>query len=263
MNAAHFYATKWEFNIIEHANPLGYEIAEIRARLEEAQIQFEDLHGIKLLKVHESYRRFIDLCGQLRFQIRWANIQRVPRTSVLGHLLFVAILSYLFSLQASACPRRAINNYFTGLFHDLPEVLTRDIISPVKRSIEGLEDLIKEYEREMMEKEVYRLIPEEWHSEFRMFTENEFDSTAFVDGRQQNVTSKQIDTLYNADEFNPKDGELVKAVDRLAAYIEAYVAIKNGSGSPELHEALWFMRNKGSQASVGGIHFEEIYADFE
>jgi putative hydrolases of HD superfamily len=80
---------------------------------------------------------FIDMVGQLRFQKRWAHSPRVPETSVLGHMLIVAILSYLISLERRACPQRASNNYFAGLFHDLPEVLTRDIISPIKRSVEG------------------------------------------------------------------------------------------------------------------------------
>ncbi|KAA0242417.1 MAG: HD domain-containing protein [Candidatus Brocadia sp. AMX2] len=62
--------------------------------------------------------------------MKWSRLHRIPRTSVLGHSLFVAILSYLFSLEIKACARRCVNNYFTGLFHDLPEVLTRDIISP-------------------------------------------------------------------------------------------------------------------------------------
>ncbi|MGZ7169402.1 MAG: HD domain-containing protein [Halobacteriota archaeon] len=31
------------------------------------------------------------------------------------------------------CYRRRFHNFFGGLFHDLPEALTRDIISPVKR----------------------------------------------------------------------------------------------------------------------------------
>jgi len=33
LTAAHFYATRWEFLIVERANPGGYEIDEIRAEL--------------------------------------------------------------------------------------------------------------------------------------------------------------------------------------------------------------------------------------
>jgi putative hydrolase of HD superfamily len=263
LEAAHFHATKWEFDIIERADPHGYEIETIRSRLEELQSRFEDLRGIRLLKEHALYGNFIDLCGQLRFQLRWSNIHRIPKTSVLGHQLFVAMLAYLFSLEIGGCARRRVNNYFTGLFHDLPEVLTRDIISPVKRSVEGLDELIKDYEREMMEREVYRLLPPEWHPEMRMFTDNEFESIVYLQGKATPVSSREIGEKYNEDRFSPKDGEIVKAVDRLAAFVEAHVATRNGSAAPELHEAMWLMRSQDSQTSVGGISLKEIYADFD
>ena len=168
------------------------------------------------LTKHSNYKNFISLCGQLRFQSRWSHLHRIPKTSVLGHSLFVAILSYLFSLEIAACEQRCVNNYFTGLFHDLPEVLTRDIISPVKRSVEGLSNLIKEYEKEQMKKEVYDLIPRKWHPEIKMFTENEFDSIIVDNRKCKKVRSKEINARYNQDRFNPRDGELVKADDHLA-----------------------------------------------
>ncbi len=34
LSAAHFYATKWEFDIVERANPDGYEIADIKRDLQ-------------------------------------------------------------------------------------------------------------------------------------------------------------------------------------------------------------------------------------
>jgi len=133
-------------------------------------------------------------------------------------MLIVAVLSYLFSLEIGACPKRCFNNYFTGLFHDLPEVLTRDIISPVKRSIEGLDSLIKAYEKEQMEKEVFNLIPPEWHREMRNFTEDEFSSIVLVNGTMVRTDTDTISRQYNEDRFNPRDGSMIKAVDDLAAY---------------------------------------------
>ena len=58
-----------------------------------------------------------------------------------------------------ACPARRVNNFFCGLFHDLPELLTRDIISPVKKSFEDLETLIKEYENTELDRRVFRASP--------------------------------------------------------------------------------------------------------
>ncbi|MEP9412044.1 MAG: HD domain-containing protein [Candidatus Brocadia sp.] len=263
LSAAHFYATKWEFDIIERANPNGYEIDRIKKDLQEKQEKYYDLKGMELLTKHMKYENFINLCGQLRFQLRWSHLHRIPRTSVLGHSLFVAILSYLFSLEIKSCAQRCINNYFTGLFHDLPEVLTRDIISPVKRSVEGIGDLIKEYEKEQMEKEVYGLIPKEWHSEITMFTENEFDSIVTLHQKRKKVTSEDINDKYNDDKFNPRDGELVKASDSLAGFIEVSVAIRNGSASPELQEARLSLKKQYEKTRIAGINFGEIYADFD
>lgn len=263
LNAAHFYATKWEFDIIERANPDGYEIGSIKQDLLKKQNDYLDLKGMISLREEQRHRNFIDLCGQLRFQARWANLHRIPKTSVIGHSLVVAVLSYLFSLEIGACGRRGVNNYLTGLFHDLPEVLTRDIISPVKHSIEGLSEFIKEYEREQMENEVYRLIPVSWHPEIIMFTEGEFDSIITIRKRRKKITSDEINRRYNEDQYNPRDGELVKAADALAAFIEAHLAIQNGSNSQNFQEAKLVFREKYSRCSIAGINFGEIYADFE
>jgi putative hydrolase of HD superfamily len=262
MNAAHFYATRWEFDIIERANPNGYEIPAIKGFLQQRQERYYDLTGIQQLALYEKYRNFIDLCGQLRFQYRWSHINMVPRTSVLGHMLIVAILSYLFSLAIGASPKRCFNNYFTGLFHDLPEVLTRDIISPVKRSIEGLDSLIKAYEKELMEKEVLNLIPGEWHNEIQMFTEDEFSTVATKDGETIKTDSETISREFNDDLYNPRDGGAIKTIDDLAAYVEAYCSIENGVKSGDLADARKSIWEKYKDRIINGINFGDLFREF-
>ena len=186
----------------------------------------------------------------------------IPRISVLGHMLIVAILSYLFSLKIGSCRQRSINNYFTGLFHDLPEVLTRDIISPVKRSVEGLDELIKSYEKEQMEKEVYSLIPTEWHQDIKMFTEDEFSSIVTVENTIIRTSSDEISRTYNADQYRPRDGEVVRAIDELSAFVEAYISIKNGVKSKDLQEAMGSIHTRYRAKMLAGTDFSKVYADF-
>jgi len=239
IGAAHFYITKWEFDIIQQFNPHGYQVKEIKNSIKKEQEKYNNIAGMKKLTRSKELTAFIDICGQLRFQVRWSHLYRVPKTSVLGHMLIVAIFSYLFSLQSNRSKTVAVNNYFTGLFHDLPEVLTRDIINPVKKSVEGLDDLIKEYERSEMDKKIYKLIPEQWHGEIRMFTEHEFEN-------MQN-----------------RDGELVKAADDLAAFIEAYLSIINGIHNEDLIIAMNNLKEKYKTKVVNGINFGKIYDDFD
>ena len=239
IGAAHFYVTKWEFNIIKRSNPEGYMVDEINEGISRQQAKYSDLASMKQLLESKNLTDFVNICGQLRFQIRWSHLYRVPKTSVLGHMLIVAIFSYLFSYIAEVGSARCINNYFTGLFHDLPEVLTRDIINPVKKSIKGLDELIKDYERQEMEKRIYKLIPDKWHTEIRMFTENEFSNTGV------------------------RDGELVKAADDLAAYIEAYLSLKNGIKNKDLLSAEIKIKEKYRGKNIFGIDFGRIYLNFD
>jgi putative hydrolases of HD superfamily len=161
---------------------------------------------------------------RVHFQVRWRQLYRIPRTSVLGHMLIVAILSYLFSLEIGACAKRSANNYFTALFHDLPEIRTKDIISPVKRAATGLDRFVKDFEQEEMERRIYapELSPKARQPEMRMFTEDGFVSKVTINGQVRHTTSDTITESYNQDLYNPVDGELVKAADDLAAFMQAY-----------------------------------------
>ena len=265
LDAAHYYATKWEFDIIKHENWNDYEIDEIQRGLQRRQEALSDVDGLQKLSLFPTYRSFVDLCGRLRFQVRWGQLYRIPRTSVLGHMLIVAILSYLFSLTIDACSKRRTNNYFAGLFHDLPEVLTKDVISPVKRAATGVDRFVKEFERDEMQRRIYRpkLIPEAWQPEMRMFTEDEFASKVTVEGKLQNTTSDAITASYNQDIYNPVDGELVKAADDLAAFMEAYLALQNGISNAQLRTAVreksLFYRHK----TIAGIDFGKVYKGFQ
>lgn len=261
LSAAHFYATRWEFQFIQNANPGGYEIAHIRSAIQSDIEKYYDLESMKEIILYPRYSDFLDLCGELRFQLRWSTIPRVPRTSVLGHMLMVAILSYLFSVQIGTCRARAVNNFYTGLFHDLPEVLTRDIISPVKKSSPALAELIKQYEKEEMEK-VYKLLDDAWRSDIRLFAEDEFSSVVHLEGKPVDKTFEEIETDYNSDEFNPRDGGLVKAVDELCAFVEAWSSTANGISAPELNQALVTIRRAYTGRTVAGIDFGKLLEEF-
>ncbi len=244
ISAAHFYATKWEFEIIQRANPQGYLMDEIREDINFKQSRYNDLKSMQNLLSSKELREFVDICGQLRFQSRWSPYHMVPRTSVLGHMLIVGMVTYLLSLNLAAENRRIINNYFTGIFHDLPEVLTRDVINPVKRSVEGIEEIIKEYEKKEMEKKIYRILPKPWHQEMRMFTENEFST---IENEQKKVI---------------RDGALIKAVDELAAFMEVYLSLKNGIEDEELENARDSLKEKYSKLNIAGIDFGLVYKQF-
>lgn len=263
LGAAHYLASNWEFQIIYHLNSTIFGVEETKVRIENQLEEHSDLAGVQRIGSSKKTSNFIDLVGQLRFQQRWAQSPRVPETSVMGHMLIVAILSYLCSVEMGACDRRLCNNYFAGLFHDLPEVLTRDIISPVKRSVTGLDDLIKHIETRQVEEKIFPLLPPDWHKQIRYFIENEFNNKILLNGEIQSVDTGVISAKYNEDKYSPIDGEMVKACDELSAYIETSLSRACGITSRHLQEGAQYLYAKNVNKKVGGIDFGQLFDYFK
>lgn len=262
LEASHIFASYWEFRIIKNSNPQSYQTLKIETELLDTLDKFSDLEGIrKLTRMHTIYN-FIDLFGQLRFQYRWAQLPRIPKTSVLGHSLMVACIAYLFARENNACDKRIYNDFFGGLFHDLPEAVTRDILSPVKRSSKEFENLLKTIEKELTEQEILTLIEPNWHKEIEYFITDEFANKIIKNGKiEKNVNQNELDTKYNKNQFSPYDGQLIKAADNLAAFLEVWNSCNSGIKTEELQKAVLKIKEANAY-KIGKIDLSKIYEEF-
>ena len=274
LDVAHHYASYWEFRAIRPFNSFDDEMPEIDKSFVAHLQRNIDLAGVEDLlgkNPDAAIFKLANLCGQLRFQKRWSQTPRLPETSVLGHMFVVACYAYLFSLNLGTCQARLVNNFFTGLLHDLPEVLTRDIISPVKKSIEGLDAIIRNYESEAVNRRILEplkkdgldMVVERLHYYLGMSGASEFGNTIVRDGMAVEMSFSELHRLYNDDRYDPKDGELVKVCDYLAAFLEAYVAVRHGVASDQIHQALWRLRAVHRDKELGPLHIGAIFADFD
>ncbi|GAU07877.1 HD domain-containing protein [Desulfoplanes formicivorans] len=274
LDAAHLLASQWEFHLIKDLNPKDEEMDEIEANFIQGIEGFQDLIGVRELMQGNkaSLGRFAQLCGQLRFQQRWSQTPRIPETAVLGHMFIVACYGYFFTLMVGGCKARRVNNFFAGLFHDVPELLTRDIISPVKSSVKRIGDLIKEYEFKELDSKIFRTLEQGGYFELSRRLKyflgvdvgSEFASTICLEGDTREVEWDQLQTIYNNDDCDPKDGFMLKICDDLAAFIEAYTATRNGITNDQLQQALWKIRKKYQQVSLTEtMHIGGLLADFD
>ncbi len=223
IRAAHYLATRWEFNLIYDSNRSLYGIDRTRDEINEQIGHHRDLAGVR--ELNEGTFDFIDLVGQLRFQQRWARTPRVPRTTVLGHSLMVADMMYLADLDAGASDRQIYNDFYSGLFHDLPEVLTKDVISPIKENVNGLALILEEYEHDQVESTIMPLLKEEWRDGFRKMV---YDPFSDIDDPG----------------FGPRNGTDLKTCDMVAAYMEAMVSRRYGISSSTLTDGELGIRDR-------------------
>lgn len=272
LNAAHLFASRWEFKLIQPHNPFDEEMDAIDQSFTNSLNEYHDLPGLEqFLNPEHSLAKFANLCGQLRFQIRWTQTPRMPATSVLGHMFVVAVCAYLYSLSITACPQRANNNFFSGLFHDFPEVLTRDIISPVKKSYSGLAQLIKEYEEEELERRVLGPLRNSGMDSFvdriswylGLQTGSEFKEAIKKNQKIIALDSMAALDAYNFNEYDPRDGQLLKTCDLLSAFLEAYNSIRNGASSPQLVEGKARLKGELINFAPEPLQIEALLADFD
>ncbi len=224
VRAAHYLATRWEFELIYESNRSLYGIDRTRREIAEQIGQYIHLKGVSEIMAAGASFDFIDLVGQLRFQQRWARTPRIPKTTVLGHSLMVADAAYLIDIDDGEDDRTVYNDFYTALFHDLPEVLTKDVITPIKVNIDGLESILAEYEHDQMEATIMPLLKPEWRDEFRFMAYEPFTDE---DG-----------------EFGKRKGYQIKTCDMLAAYMEALISRRYGVTSHSLTEGERAVRSK-------------------
>ena len=243
-----------------------------------------DLRGLQLLLTKQRPYDFLMIIEQLRFQVRWNQTPRIPKTSVLGHSFFVAILTLILERHSGAdfSPSRRYNNFFAALFHDLPEAVTRDIISPVKQATDELPSIVKHIEDVIVAQELeplmdscFRdellyLINDEFSNRIRVPKENTLLSSALEGkpccaeaGETVKVEFEELNELYNTPEYSPVDGALIRVADHIAAFVEADSSINHGITSNHLRDGrsnLLRLYPKGNV--VSGIRVADFFCEF-
>lgn len=237
LRAAHKYSTKRELDMISMVNEAS-RLDQIKKEVNADLQSFLDLRGMQLLVTKQKPYDFLMRIEQLRFQTRWNQTPRVPRTSVLGHCFFVAILTLLLGRESGVkmCSKRVFNNYFSALFHDLPESVTRDIISPVKQATDDLPAVVKRIEDQIVAKELVPLMEDFYKDEILYFTSDEFENRIVADGAVLHTSFEELNKRFNTNNFNPVDGKLVRLADHYSALLEADSSIRHGITSTHLRD---------------------------
>jgi putative hydrolase of HD superfamily len=140
-------------------------------------------------------------------------------------------------------------------------VLTRDIISPIKRAVEGLDEFIKDYEQAVMEEKIYQrmALPPGCVRDLRLFTRNEFKDNVGAEGK---IAAPPPGTEAGSSENLPVVGSVVEACDKFAAFVEASLSIRYGVSTAQLQTAKQRLAEKWSRCVIHGYELRPLYDYF-
>ncbi len=136
----------------------------------------------------------------LTSMVRWNRTHRNVRTSVSGHSFVVVTIAYLIGKLAKYKPIDEV--IIKSILHDLPEAFTGDVITPTKKKVHGLDELVAGVEKEM--------------------------TTEWINNSEHlSRLKKYIDLA--VDPFSDESGRIVRTADYLSALLECAIEINSGN----------------------------------
>jgi 5'-deoxynucleotidase len=150
-------------------------------------------------------RHFYAMMARMRLIGRWSLMANRTPENVAEHSLMTAVLAHaLASIARDIHGREEIAPDIcatAAIFHDAPEILTGDLPTPVKYFSPGIREAYREVEAAGMEK-LLSMLPEEMRGRYRGFWEPR----------------------------DPEVEKIVRAADKLSAYIKCLEEIRAGNG---------------------------------
>ena len=117
---------------------------------------------------NDSYREYLLTIRRLIHAKRWNQNKRKYPVSVMAHLVVVAFISYILQIiETQHGESLDLQKMFKrALFHDIPESVTGDVITPTKRIVPHFKAILMDAEERMLKDVFFPIIPEVAREQF-------------------------------------------------------------------------------------------------
>lgn len=167
-------------------------------------ISRKEVKSLDTLLNNKNYQKYILNIRRLSHAMRWSGEAKIIPISVMSHLVIVGFISYIIATieNENGAQLNVLDLLMRGIYHDIPEAITWDIINPTKTSIEWFPEVLEVVEQKMLDDYLFSFIPEQY--------------------------KKEIFSLV----FHPfawENGKIVKYADILSALFEARTEVISGN----------------------------------
>jgi len=156
------------------------------------------LYSLWVLLENDNYKKYLWHIRRLSHAERWSWKQRNYPISVMSHLTIITFISYLLaSIENNSWEDYdVLEIMLKSIYHDIPEAITWDIITPTKNAVKWFREVLEKVEENMMEDYFF----------------------VYIDNDYKNKVSK-----YMLDPFSWKHWDLAKKADIFSALFEAKI----------------------------------------
>jgi len=171
-----------------------YEVPLSEMKKELAELS-KNLPSLKELMRNTDHEKYLAHIYRLSFSMRWNQYGRNTPISVMSHKVVVAYLSYIIGMigNENGEENDVTEMFLRAIYHDVPEVITWDIITPTKKAVPGFVELLEEVEKTMMDDYLYWYISEEYKSYLDPYILHPFDDELWKKVKYADIFSALIE----------------------------------------------------------------------
>lgn len=192
--AAKKYVGYFEASTNARVFPEIYEVpfGDIKSGL---KVFSETLPSLKELLRNTDQEKYLAHIYRLSFSMRWNQYQRNTPISVMSHKVVVTYLSYVIGMIGNTHGEEndIEEMLMRAIYHDVPEVITGDIITPTKKAVSGFVELLEEVEVAMMDDYLFGYISPEYKEFLSPYILRPFDDELWKKVKYADVFSALIE----------------------------------------------------------------------
>jgi len=156
---------------------------------------------------------------RLSVSMRWNQYTRKNPISVMSHSVVVVYISYIIAMidNSYGGDNDILQMLLRGIYHDVPEVITGDIIAPTKQAVPGFDTLLEKVEAHMLDEYFFGYITDEYRDYLIPYLLTPFQGDLGKKVKHADIFSAYLEAKiesHNSYEFSLKEQNLRKQIQK-------------------------------------------------
>ena len=178
--------------------PDMYEIYMTEMNLELEKIS-KEIQSLAILRNTPEYQKYLSHIYRLSFSMRWNQYRRKTPISVMSHTVVISYITYIIAmLEEKTWEDVILEMLMRAIYHDVPEVITGDIISPTKKAVSWFSELLERVEAHMLDEYLFEYIDPEYQTFLKPYLLEPFDGEIWKKVKYADIISAYLEAKIEA-----------------------------------------------------------------
>ena len=151
----------------------------------------KDLVSLDILLKNDNYKKYLTHIRRLSHSMRWNQNKRIFPISVMSHLVVITFISYIiWEIENNKWANYDIEELMLrSVYHDIPEAITWDIITPTKKAVEWFEEVLEQVEIKMMDDYIFSYVDTDYKEQVFNYMLHPFEGELWKIAKHADILS--------------------------------------------------------------------------